>query len=52
MTVCSDRAAALIRDLLDPEALGLAVSAEVRDRARECLGMRAVESRDGADDKN
>lgn len=31
--------AALCRDLLDPEALGHAVPAEVRARAREALGL-------------
>ena len=34
----------LLRDLLDPEMLGYAVPPEVRDRARICLGMPAVES--------
>lgn len=34
----------LLKDLLHPEALGHAVTPEVRDRARLCLGMRACES--------
>jgi hypothetical protein len=33
-----------IRRLLDPEAFGFAVSAEVRDEARHCLGMQKVET--------
>lgn len=33
----------LANDLLNPEALGFAVTAEVRDRVREALGRRAVE---------
>lgn len=35
---------AFLRRLLNPEDLGLAVTAEVRDCARECLGMPRVES--------
>lgn len=31
--------------LLDPEGFGLAVSAEVRDEARVCLGLPRVESK-------
>jgi|14_taG_2_1085336.scaffolds.fasta_scaffold00400_10 hypothetical protein len=31
--------------LLDPEGFGLAVSAEVRDEARKCLGMPKVETK-------
>lgn len=34
----------LLKDLLHPEELGHAVTPEVRDRARICLGMPAVES--------
>jgi len=35
-----------ILDLLDPERLGHQASAEIRDRARECIGMLAVEAKD------
>mgnify|MGYP003576761024 FL=1 len=38
-------AIALALELLDPEGLGFAVTSEVRDRAREALGRRAVERR-------
>jgi hypothetical protein len=31
------------RSLLDPESLGLVANAEIRDRAREVLGMPMVE---------
>ena len=41
------KALQLIARLLDPEDLGLAVSAEVRDAAREVLGMPKVETSDG-----
>ena len=34
----------LLADLLHPEALGHAVTPEVRDRARACLGMQTCES--------
>ena len=34
----------LLADLLHPEELGHAVTSEVRDRARICLGMAPVES--------
>jgi hypothetical protein len=34
----------LIDDLLNPEALGHSVTAEVRDRARECKGLRRSET--------
>jgi hypothetical protein len=34
----------LVNRLLDPEDLGHAVSAEVRDEAREVLGMERVET--------
>lgn len=37
-------AVALLHDLLSPEGLGFAVTAEVRDRAREALGRKRVES--------
>jgi hypothetical protein len=33
-----------VRRLLDPEDLGLAVSAEVRDAAREVMGLERVET--------
>ena len=33
----------LCQDLLNPDALGFAVSAEVRDRARMCLGIKPCE---------
>jgi hypothetical protein len=33
-----------IRALIDPEQYGFAVSAEVRDRARELLGMDRCET--------
>lgn len=36
-------AIALALELLDPEGLGFAVTAEVRDRARVALGRKAVE---------
>ena len=38
---------ALAHSMLDPEALGYAVPAEVRDRARVALGRNPVEQRDG-----
>ena len=41
-TPCATLAGQLLADLLHPEALGHAVTAEVRDRARQCLGMPAV----------
>lgn len=34
----------LVKRLLDPEDLGLSVTAEVRDCAREVLGMERVET--------
>lgn len=37
-------AIALVRELLNPEGLGFAVTAEVRDRARDVLGMPRVET--------
>jgi len=37
-------AVALLRELLSPEGFGFAVTAEVRDRAREVLGMPRVET--------
>ena len=33
-----------LRDLLDPEMYGHAVSAEVRDEVRKLLGMKPVET--------
>lgn len=36
---------AFLRDLLNPEVFGWAVTAEVRDRARILLGQEAVETR-------
>lgn len=33
-----------LKDLLDPEMFGHAVSAEVRDEARKLLGMKPVET--------
>lgn len=33
----------LVNDLLNPEVYGHAVSAEVRDQARVCLGLPKVE---------
>jgi hypothetical protein len=36
---------AFVARLLDPEGFGLAVSAEVRDEARVCLGMPKAETR-------
>lgn len=38
-------AIALALELLNPEGLGFAVTSEVRDRAREALGRKAVERR-------
>jgi hypothetical protein len=35
---------ALAEDLLHPEQLGWAATAEIRDRARLCLGIPACES--------
>jgi hypothetical protein len=40
-TVLAER---LIKDLLDPEALGFAATCEIRDRARECIGLNRVET--------
>ena len=34
-----------MKDLLDPEMYGWAVTAEVRDRARELLGRERVETK-------
>jgi len=34
----------LLRDLLDPEELGHAVTPEVRERVRICLGMGSAQS--------
>lgn len=42
--VMPDLLAALARDLLDPEMFGLAVTAEVRNRARRALGIEARET--------
>lgn len=36
---------AFVARLLDPEGFGLAVSAEVRDEARACLGLPKVEQK-------
>jgi hypothetical protein len=38
----------LIKDLLNPEMFGYAVNAEIRDRARECIGLKRVETIDYA----
>jgi hypothetical protein len=43
-TLSATLAGELLNDLLHPEELGHAVTPEVRDRARICLGMPAVES--------
>lgn len=43
-TLSATLAGELLKDLLHPEELGHAVTPEVRDRARICLGMAAVES--------
>lgn len=43
-TPCATLAGQLLEDLLSPEALGWAVTGEVRDRARLCLRMKPVES--------
>ncbi|MBY4947016.1 hypothetical protein K6V92_10340 [Cupriavidus respiraculi] len=49
--VCmAERAVAFCRRLLDPEGYGFAVTAEVRDAAREAVGLPKVETvrrRDG-----
>jgi hypothetical protein len=37
-------AESLIKDLLNPEMFGHAVNAEIRDRARECIGLKRVET--------
>jgi len=34
-----------LKDLLNPEMYGFAVTAEVRDKARELLGMERVETK-------
>ena len=34
-----------LKDLLNPEMYGHAVTAEVRDKARELLGMKRVETK-------
>lgn len=34
-----------IKSLLDPEKFGHAVSAEVRDEARKCIGLQPVEQK-------
>ena len=39
-----NKAMSLIRDLLDPEMYGYAVTAEVRDRARLVLGIAPCEA--------
>ena len=38
-------ALSLVQRMLDPEDLGFAVTAEVRDLAREVLGLERVESK-------
>jgi hypothetical protein len=38
----------LVNDLLDPEMFGHAVNSEIRDRARECIGLQRVETIDYA----
>lgn len=38
---------ALLMRMLSPEDLGFAVTAEVRDAARQALGMQPVETRNG-----
>jgi len=38
-----------LRNLLNPDMFGFAVSAEVRDEARKLLGMQPVETTKGAD---
>ena len=43
-TPCATLTGQLLADLLHPEALGHAVTPEVRDRARACLGMQTCES--------
>ncbi|SFB96077.1 hypothetical protein SAMN05216344_10698 [Polaromonas sp. OV174] len=43
-TPCTNQVKQLLNDMLHPEELGHAVTPEVRDRARLCLGMPAVES--------
>lgn len=40
----SDKALTLCRNLLDPEGYGFAVTAEVRDAARDAIGLRKVET--------
>ncbi len=40
---CGPRLRQLALDLLDPEQLGHAATAEIRDRARAALGMQTVE---------
>lgn len=37
-----------LKNLLDPEMFGHAVTAEVRDEARKLLGMKPVETTKGA----
>jgi hypothetical protein len=44
MTMNTVLAELLIKDLLDPDALGFSVSSAVRDRARECIGLKRVET--------
>ena len=43
-TPCATLTGQLLDDLLHPEALGLAVTPEMRDRARACLNMQTCES--------
>jgi hypothetical protein len=40
-----DEVVQFLKDLLDPEMYGFAVTAEVRDRARELLGKERVETK-------
>jgi hypothetical protein len=46
-TVLAER---LIKDLLDPESLGFAATCEIRDRARECIGLKRVETASNMDE--
>jgi hypothetical protein len=41
----SEKIYRFLKDLLDPEMYGHAVTAEVRDRARELLGQMKVETK-------
>lgn len=40
----TDDTVTFLKNLLDPEVYGLAVTAEVRDEARKLLGMPTVET--------